>query len=537
MSAASTATALWPTVPRDATVASLFHAARRYTGRSAEGAAIRFLGVRQFQGDLFAVNARPLSEIGFGGQVSPETIVHRHTPFNFYSSFLSVEDEAKWLSAIVGGDLAKASTFRPPTKVGRIEALSPRLCPACLCQDTYVHGVGHWRVGHQLPALLRCPWHRVDLHDRCADCGRELASKRSTHLPGDPCSHCMSTRTCRGTSVEITPGYVAMEGLVARALVGGAPELRPPVRVALADRVIHRRVGSRGLPDVVKRFLGTWSVSTASELGVLLGCVVSESKLLGLFAGVESATTRTLQAAVIAFVLAHASADDLEVCTAPAGRPNAENLFDHERGDELDSQLLKAFCAGASACGYPIEGARALAAGMNPRSVANRNLASPNVTKRFLATFPEDLQLRYQTWVTARGRGPKSIPQDSAEARRVIRRRIVKAVKAGCTTRDSLNTRDHVSYKWALRHDPRWLDRLLPRQRGGGTRKWAASDRSLVRGLIVEAISGGITTRSALKLANLALYGWAFRNDREWFNGVLPSRRPVQRTIGFSAPS
>jgi hypothetical protein len=517
---------LWPTVPDDATLASVIESARRYTGTSVNAAARRFLGLNQFQGDLFASCAGTFARRMPGEPVAPETIVLRHTPFRLYASFLTLQDEARWLSAIVDRDLATLRALTPPTKVGRLQVRELRQCRDCTQEDVRRFGVGHWHVAHQIPSMRRCPWHRCELHDRCAECGARLGGGRTLTMPGDSCRSCASIETASTTHHSASPGYVAMEALVMRSLAGSAPELRPSARVALVDRVIHRRVGTRGLPEVVKRFLTTWSVETPLSLGERLGCVATESKLLGLFGGVETATARTLQAAAISFALEHATAGDQATSRAAATiHYSPEDLFFQEGVTEPDPELLRAFCSGAVTFGYPIEGARSLAAGAKPRFLAEKGLAAPNVTRRFVSRFSDEIQNRYGDMVNARSERRSAMQRAESEARPVARKRILSALKAGATTRTKLDAACQGALIWALRHDSDWLETVVPKRAAGRRRRWLESDRPFDRALISETINNGVETRRELKAANESLYRWALKNDREWLDSKLPVLR------------
>lgn len=523
--ACSSTPALWPTIPDDATFASVFEAARRYTGTPVEKAATRFLGLKLFQGDLFAVNAKAFAERIPGEPTTPEMIVLRHSPFRFYSSFLTLQDEGKWLAAIVEQDRATIRTLAPATRVGRINANGLRQCSACMLEDVHRFGIEHWHVAHQIPALRRCPWHRLELHDRCSECGASLAGGRLLTMPGDPCRCCGSRSTCSSAPHQAVSAYAGFEALVMRALGGNAPELRPQIRVALADRVVHRRSGTRGLPDVVQRFLAAWSAETAVSLGQQLDCVATEPKLFGLFAGVETATARTLQAAAVSFMLEHASSEDLEACSSgEAIRLAPEDLFSQPAAVGVDEVLLKALCAAAMTHGYPIEGARALSAGATPKTVATKGLAAPNVTRRFLSRLPVDVFLKYETHARRRTETRRSTLGNGDHARFEVRRRIIEAIEKGCKTRERLYRVAFTAHQWALQHDLAWLDERLPKLPPGRKKRLVPPDRDVVRGLIQGAVLNGLRTRKELKRQLYGPYAWALRNDRQWLDTTFPAR-------------
>lgn len=505
--------AAWPAVPGDATFLSEFLASARYSGSLPKYHAKRYFEVSQYQGNLFAFGAGAFVERAFGGHTDPEWIVRHRSPFTIFASLLSAGDEAAWLTSLIAGDQATARAFRPATKTGRLTASSYRSCGECVANDRSAFGVGHWHVLHQIPALTRCPLHRVELHDQCGACGAPLGGPRLGRLPGDRCIRCGSAATAAKDSMRISRGYEALEALMVRAADGEAPELRPAVRMRIMDRIIFRRLGEHGIQRAVQAFLAAWEVDAAGDLERVLGCVVSERLLVGLFSGIDTGCSRYLQMAVVAFALQHATPEDLEVClTGEHCGDGIEDLFQQHLESYADPDLVRELCRTAAEVGFPMKGARALAAGKFPRE-----LAAPNAINRFLESLPTIANARCLDTRVARalGRAPLT--------RNVVRERIICALSAGCTTRWQLQRVASPSYKWALRNDSEWLDQVLPSPSKCAHRSWGSAGRAAVREALLAAMKEGANTRSLLLGRRFRAYQWAAKNDAEWLDLQIAS--------------
>lgn len=522
---------LWPDVPDDATFVSEILAGGRFSCLTTQEMARQFFGVAQLRESAFAMHAGRFAE-ALGGSFSAEQIIRKRTPFQLFASFLTCHDEQRWLSALAAGDGAVASALSPPTRVGRLFAAAYRLCPECMDEDTKSYGVGHWHVIHQVPAIARCPRHQIALHDECGNCGIPLGATRLHTLPGDRCRVCRSHRSAGYLPTSLSDGYRAFELLVVRALDGQAAELRPLTRVRLIHRMIYQRAGASGLQHAVELFLKFWSVRSTEELGALLGCAVSEQKLLSLFRGAESGTSRSLQAAVVAFALSHASADEIADCSQyPAGNCALE-MFASEATADADPQLLSELCELAMQTGYPIEGARELAQGQSAGWVSKMGLAAPEVTRRFLLMVSEDQQQRYEIRSSQRKRPRAKRPSELADARDVMRTRIKEALQNGCQSRVQLLKLDSTAYKWSRRNDQAWLDEALPRVSRKGKKiksKYGPDAGPGVRKRILETLQAGVRNPDELGRRVPGSYRWALENDLQWLNEVLPSKAALRQ--------
>lgn len=512
---------VWPAVPTGATYTSEILASARYAGTQLRDHLVNHFDIEQVQGNLFALGAGSFVDRTFGGDVDPESIVRHRTPFTFFASFLCTGDEEAWMASLVAGDAALAQRFMPPTRAGRLSVQSYRICPECVAHDRQNFGVGHWHVLHQIPALFRCPWHRVALHDRCEGCGASLGGPRLLRLPGDRCRKCNSEVTTRDSQHVCSPGYEAFEALVVRANDGRAPEVRPLIRIRIMDRIIFRRLGAQGVPDVMQKFLASWGVSSAKDLEPLLGCAVSERLLVGLFRGVDAGCSRYLQAAALAFALQHSTAEDIQACMmGEYGSDGPEELFAGCGAKFIAPTLVRELCRLAAEVGYPMEAARGLADGQSPRKLAA--LVAPKVTERFLDLLATDVRACYKEQISKRAAQAKRRQPFSREVARAC---ISAVMLKGAKTRREIFIADPAAYRWLRKHDSVWLDQVMPRL--NVWTHWTCKKAGLaaVREALIAAVHGGANTRALLRAKSDAAYRFALKHDAEWLDGVLPSRR------------
>ena len=99
---------------------------------------------------------------------------------------------------------------------------------------------------------------------------------------------------------------------------------------------------------------------------------------------------------------------------------------------------------------------------------------------------------------------------------------VIRAINAGVCTRGRLPTR---AKAWLYKHDPEWLDKIIPPKNRGWHRKTSRSvfnkpveeTRTYCRNSIMSSIEKGVRMRS--KLPKRAKY-WCYKNDREWLDAV-----------------
>jgi len=416
--------------------------------------------------------------------------------------------------------------------MGALTAKHFRLCPECVEADLCRYGIGHWHVAHQIPAITRCPTHGALLHDRCRQCQGPLGHCRSYQLPSDPCERCQTTKSSTIATFSDGSAYRSFESMVLRALAGSAPELRPLPRARLIDRLIFHRVGKAGIAGVVRRFLDHWGAPDVASLAAALDCKVSESRLGSLMQGTAMGTSRALLAAWVSFVVDHATPGEIAECVEGSGwtADRAPDMFGGDQSLGASPELLRLLCARATAVGYPVQAARALATGMSPRSIANRRLASPNVTQRFLGSFDPSVQ--------GACRPPQEAPQACTFEERIerARRRILDAIENGCTSRDAVRLAAYQPYRFAVKHDPAWFDSVLPRYVRCLSRTPEATLRQQFRQRILDATREGCRSRSDLKKTVSSAYAWAIHHDASWLSTVLPccGRAVTQRRSSSS---
>lgn len=101
----------------------------------------------------------------FGLSISVENIIHNHTLYPFYATFLT-QNEA-WLLK----DLMKRQVNQSIFQVAKVALNSTgylkflRFCPLCLEENMENYGEAYWHRTHQFPSVMVCLIHDVALYD------------------------------------------------------------------------------------------------------------------------------------------------------------------------------------------------------------------------------------------------------------------------------------------------------------------------------------------------------------------------------------
>lgn len=99
-----------------------------------------------------------------------DKVIENCTLFPFYRPFLSesqVEEVYKQMSED-GGSAAHLTSGIMASVVRNSDSL--RLCPACLAEDIQKNGEPYWHREHQLPGMIICSIHEIELISRCNEC-------------------------------------------------------------------------------------------------------------------------------------------------------------------------------------------------------------------------------------------------------------------------------------------------------------------------------------------------------------------------------
>jgi hypothetical protein len=293
----------------------------------------------------------------------------------------------------------------------------------------------------------------------------------------------------------------------------------------IVDRIVFRRLGERGVQEAVRPFLAAWGADSPGDLERSLGCAVSERLLVSLFSGIDSGSSRYLQAAVLAFALQHATKEDLAMCIAGEhGSSGAQDLFVCNTAKTWTSAFVRDLCRLAADAGYPVEGARALAAGQSTRRVA-----APNLTRRFLGSLQAVSIDCHRDLVASRAaHAAKKTPW----TRELARAKISAALRKGCSTRSNLCALEESAYRWSIKHDATWLDQTLPRFIEFRQRSWKEAGTAATRDALMAAIQEGARTRTLLRSRLSGAYRFALKHDATWLNSVVTSKRNRRPPVG-----
>ena len=264
-----------PLVPHFATMPSVISAWAR-----CHQVDIKAPGLRGNKSSLLAHDLRlgaqvhKLSEEVFGGLISAEDLVERHTHVPLYASFLSPIQALDWQDHLVSGARGRDTMAVSLRRLSTIEADTQRRCPSCMNEDRARYGCAHWRLFHQWPVARHCAVHGDLLETRCACCRTPFARTHEASLADDACPNCGSMD---GTGdVYVAPaGYRTLLPLLYRALTGGAAELSPVRRRhRFLDQHPNRWATQRpdsGSCGIVERACADWGVDSITQLGAVLG--------------------------------------------------------------------------------------------------------------------------------------------------------------------------------------------------------------------------------------------------------------------------
>lgn len=118
--------------------------------------------------NLFGERVKFSSVAVFGGSLTPEEVLLRHTHFGIYSRALTRHTADSWASDIIGGHRQNGYLPGPlqrysPLEMFPLATSSLRSCKACIAQDVDELGFASWHILHTLPPVHHCPYHGTAL--------------------------------------------------------------------------------------------------------------------------------------------------------------------------------------------------------------------------------------------------------------------------------------------------------------------------------------------------------------------------------------
>lgn len=181
-------------VPAFATIGSILAAWCRDHKVGTIGNINERIGAPSNHHHYFAWRAQTLSDKIFGGQITADALLDRHSQLPLFTAILPEEVAAEVReSQRVGTDY---SYHRLNQYADRDVLESPkfRRRPECVKEDVARYGVAHWRLYHQWPFARHCAEHRVPLQQACKRCRLSPYPCRFvSHLASDPCGYCPGT--------------------------------------------------------------------------------------------------------------------------------------------------------------------------------------------------------------------------------------------------------------------------------------------------------------------------------------------------------
>ncbi|MCY9697587.1 TnsD family Tn7-like transposition protein [Paenibacillus alginolyticus] len=109
-----------------------------------------------------------------------DEVIEKCTLFPFYRPFLSESQAAEVYKLMMGdgGSATHLTSGIMPSVVRNSDSL--RLCPVCLTDDIQNNGEPYWHREHQLPGMIICSIHEIELITECNECAEPFSHSRTT---------------------------------------------------------------------------------------------------------------------------------------------------------------------------------------------------------------------------------------------------------------------------------------------------------------------------------------------------------------------
>lgn len=104
-----------------------------------------------------------LERLGDLTRQDSDALLAAHTPFAYWSAYLSPPEAQKLLAATLQARGAEPDAARQALKMAWVTYTRLRFCPECRSSNISRYGESFWHLTHLLPTVLDCPIHRCAL--------------------------------------------------------------------------------------------------------------------------------------------------------------------------------------------------------------------------------------------------------------------------------------------------------------------------------------------------------------------------------------
>lgn len=155
-----------PRLHQDELLYSVIARYKRMCGMVSKIALVRdlFNGKTVFKSTLFPQHLNKLiTNLPYNSKIGVYELIKNHTPFNFYTAFLSSQHTESVADGMIHGKGTgmEALVGLSGSRVKLNDYL--KVCPACLVEDDNNLGEGYWKRSHQIVGALFCFKHEVPL--------------------------------------------------------------------------------------------------------------------------------------------------------------------------------------------------------------------------------------------------------------------------------------------------------------------------------------------------------------------------------------
>ncbi|MEA5025894.1 hypothetical protein SDC9_45765 [bioreactor metagenome] len=124
-----------------------------------------FGAIRAASIDLPCSFGRLIERLPTGTDYTSEGFIYNNTLYNFYSPFLGPEKAMRVKDLMIGDDGKGIHPMCGGNSDIHLRSEFLRFCPECLRKDKKTYGEIYWHRVHQIPGVLVCPEHRIQLLD------------------------------------------------------------------------------------------------------------------------------------------------------------------------------------------------------------------------------------------------------------------------------------------------------------------------------------------------------------------------------------
>ncbi|CAN7661298.1 hypothetical protein [Variovorax paradoxus] len=513
-----------PSFPDDATLRSLLIAFKSCGHYRDSDYLDESIGVAVKMENAYAMHAGSFSAKIFGGAVSPEELLSKHSQAGIWGKLLKEEDEVHWRQALINGDARAANAYVPRGKSGLIRPKLNRICLECLEEDFALFGFGHYHVLHQVPLLRHCTRHAARLRSCCPIC-QPSQRLRPAH---SRCARCTFSPlpVLDVTPYEKSEDYAWTARLIEEMYRGEAPSLRPRDRQLLVsaafprDSMVFRRV------ELLEQFMSAWGFEDLDALHETFRTHQSVSTVSACLEGYPSFVTHSLRVASIAFALRRAPQGWDR--TAPASPAQSFGLFTPPMHVAENEVIAAAACIEEE--GFPAGTLQLLFEGGTRKDAAVVLGVSAALLYALECRLPVECTSALEE---ARDQSPKkkakktkrrSTPNNVQRDRRIaklpeMRKAALAAREKGMKRKKQLALHARSVYAFLVRYDREWLQNHFPSARKN-ERNSTSTKRTAYRKLAL--VAKRKKKGHSFPVIDRAIWNWLKQSDFKWLNEQFP---------------